>query len=216
MPIYERPVDRGAQRGRFLVGRLVSELRTARRTAGMSQRELARLVRVSHTSIARLERGQSGILTVALAARMAAVLGLKLSATLHPDGDPVRDAAHVALVERLRLRLAAGLRWRTEVPMPIAGDLRAADAVIDGPGVAVLVEAETRLDDLQALERRLNAKQRDLQLARVLLLVADTRHNRRVVADHPPVRARFPISTRAALAALARGRDPGGDAIVFL
>lgn len=167
-------------------------------------------------TIGRIEDGKPGVLTVELAARMAAVLGLQLSASLHPDGDPIRDAAHVALVARLRPRLAPGLRLRTEVPMPIAGDLRGADAVIDGRDVAVLVEAETRIGDLQALERRINAKQRDLRLRCVLLLAADTRHNRHVVADHPQLRSRFPVSTRAALAALARGREPRGDAIVFL
>ncbi len=182
----------------------------------MSQRELARRIHVSHTQIGRVERGQARQLTIELAARIAAVLGLQLSTALYPDGDPVRDTAHVALLERLRKRLGPDLRWRTEVPIPIAGDLRSADAVIDGHGVALLIEAETRIDDLQALERRLSAKQRDLQLARLLLLVADTRHNRRVVAEYPAIRARFPMSTRAALAALAGGRDPGGDSIVFL
>ena len=71
-------------------------------------------------------------------------------------------------------------------------------------------EAETRIGDLQALERRVNAKQRDLRLTTVLLLAADTRHNRRVIADYAQLRSRFPVSTRAALTALAHGREPGG------
>lgn len=100
--------------------------------------------------------------------------------------------------------------------MPLPGDLRSADVVIDGPLVDEMVEAETRLDDLQALERRVRLKQRDLAVRRVILLVADTRHNRAILAAHPELVARFPISTRACLAALRDGRDPGGDAIVVL
>jgi hypothetical protein len=60
------------------------------------------------------------------------------------------------------------------------------------------------------------AKQRDLGIARVILLVADTRHNRAVVLRVPELRRRFPVSTRACLAALDKGRDPGGDALVVL
>jgi hypothetical protein len=113
-------------------------------------------------------------------------------------------------------RLPSALRWRTEVPIPIDGDRRRADAVVDGSGVEAMVEAETRIDDIQALERRLSAKQRDLGIPRVTLLVADTRHNRSVVANNPQLRARFPVTTRVCLGALARGQDPGGDALVFL
>jgi transcriptional regulator with XRE-family HTH domain len=216
MPLYERPVDRGARRGRYLVSRTAAELLTVRRAVGISQRELGRHVRVSHTKIGRVERGAPNQLTIELAAKMAAVLGLQLNVTLHPDGDPVRDAAHLALLERLRARITSNMRWRTEVPVPIEGDRRSADAVVDGQGVRAMIEAETRIDDVQALERRVNAKQRDLGIGRVILLVADTRHNRAVVAQVPALRARFPVSTRACLTALARGHDPGGDALVFL
>jgi hypothetical protein len=79
-----------------------------------------------------------------------------------------------------------------------------------------MVEAETRLHDLQALERRVRIKQRDLGVRRVILLVADTRRNRSVLAAHPELIERFSINTRACLAALRSGRDPGGDAIVLL
>jgi transcriptional regulator with XRE-family HTH domain len=216
MPLYERRVDRGARRGRYLVSRTAAELLTVRRAVGISQRELGRHVRVSHTKIGRVERGAPNQLTIELAAKMAAVLGLQLNVTLHPDGDPVRDAAHLALLERLRARITSNMRWRTEVPVPIEGDRRSADAVVDGQGVRAMIEAETRIDDVQALERRVNAKQRDLGIGRVILLVADTRHNRAVVAQVPALRARFPVSTRACLTALARGHDPGGDALVFL
>jgi hypothetical protein len=112
--------------------------------------------------------------------------------------------------------MPANLRWRSEVPIPIAGDRRSADAVIDGPGVDAMIEAETRIDDVQATERRISSKQRDLGSRRVILLIADTRHNRAVLKGVPELRARFPVSTRACLGALAHSRDPGGDALVIL
>ncbi len=146
---------------------------------------------------------------------ISTALGLDLRIGLFPTGSPVRDAGQLALLERLRPRVASILRWRAEVPVPITGDLRSADVVIDGPDVDVMVEAETRLNDLQALERRVRLKQRDLGARRVLLLVADTRHDRAVLAAHPGVVARFPISPRSCLAALGAGRDPGGDGIVL-
>jgi len=102
------------------------------------------------------------------------------------------------------------------VPIPLAGDWRSADAVIEGPSVRALVEAETRLHDIQAIERRIAAKQRDLILPRCVLLVLDSRYNRDVVAGTPRLRDRFPVGTRAAMTALAMSRDPGGDCLVLL
>jgi transcriptional regulator with XRE-family HTH domain len=215
MPLSERAADRGARRGRQLRSKVVSELINARIAHGVSQRELARQLRVSHTKVCHVEAGRSG-LSIELAARMAAVLGLELNASVHPDGEPVRDKAHLALLERLRRRLPDALRWRTEVTIPITGDRRSADAVIDGFDVAAMVEAETRLGDIQALERGIAGKQRDMQIERVVLLVADTRHNRHVIESVPELSRRFPIGTRACLAAFTRGRDPGGDCLVVL
>ena len=192
------------------------ELRRARFSAGLSQRALGRIVGLSHSAISRLERGELQRVTVERIAVVAAALGLDLRIGLFPSGSPVRDAAHLALIERLRQRVSPGLRWRAEVPVPLPGDLRSADVVIDGASVDAMVEAETRLDDLQALERRIRIKQRDLRTRRLILLIADTRHNRSVLAAHPELVERFPISTRACLAALRDGRDPGGDAIVVL
>lgn len=216
MPIRESAAQRGARRGRALRARTSQGLIDARRASGLSLREVGRRVGVGHDLVARAERGHPAALTIDTVARIAAVLGLQLSVSLHPDGEPVRDKGHLALLGRLRSRLAAALRWRTEVPMPIEGDRRSADALIEGATFEIIVEAETHLDDIQALERGIAGKQRDLGVARIILLVADTRHNRAVIARVPELRRRFPVGTRACLAALAAGRDPGGDGLVIL
>jgi len=177
---------------------------------------VARAVGVSPARIERAERGDPGTLTIDLAARVAPVVGLVLASSLHPDGDPVRDRAHLALLERFRSRLHPTLVWRTEVPMPISGDLRGADGVVEAPFGTILVEAETRVIDIQAVERKSALKQRDIGADRLILLLADTPANRRVIALHPELRARFPVAARNCLAALGRGEDPGGDCLLIL
>jgi transcriptional regulator with XRE-family HTH domain len=215
MPVRETQAEVGARRARLLRARLAHELAAARRGSGLSLREVARRIGVGRSRAAAVERGESPMSIDTLAA-FAAVVGLQLSASLHPAGPPVRDQGHLALLERFRVRLGRGMTWRTEVSIPIAGDRRAADGLITGPGWSILVEGETHLDDVQALVREISLKQRDLAVTRSLLLVSDTRHNRRVVRAEPALAQRFPVPTRAALAALASGRDPGGDALVII
>ena len=100
--------------------------------------------------------------------------------------------------------------------MPITGDARSADALLTGETFRAIVEAETRLADVHATERRLAAKARDLGVDRVILLVLDSRHNRDVIAMTPELSRRFPVGTRDGLWALRRGRDPGGDCLIRL
>jgi transcriptional regulator with XRE-family HTH domain len=219
MAIRESAGARGSRRSRLLVSRTAAALADARRASGLSQREVARQVGIDHRRIARAERGDPTILTIDLAARMGAVLGLQAAVALHPDGEPVRDAGHLALIGRLLDRLGGRTPARLEVPVPIEGDRRSADIVLDidrAKGVEAIVEAETHIDDVQRIERSMAAKQRDLGISRAILLVADTRHNRSVMRDHPGIRARFPVDTRTCLAALRDGRDPGGDCLVIL
>jgi transcriptional regulator with XRE-family HTH domain len=216
MPVRQGPNEIGAARGRFLRQRLSAELRGARLNAGLSLREVAHRLGVSVGRLSRIERAQDGAMTVDLLARFAAVVGLELSANVHPNGDPVRDRAHLGLLARLRRRLHPSLHWRTEVPIPISGDARSADATIGDEGWSAMVEAETRVGDFQLTERKASAKARDLGTLRLILLIADTRHNRSVLRLHPELEERFPVSGRACLRALANGHDPGGDALVVL
>jgi hypothetical protein len=122
------------------------------------------------------------------------------------------------LLERFAARLGPIVTWRTEVPIPLPGDLRNADGVatVTTNDFDAIVEAETRLHDVQETERKLRAKQRDLGTTRAILLVADTRHNRRVIAAVPDLQRQFPVGTRSCLAALKAGRDPGADCLVIL
>jgi transcriptional regulator with XRE-family HTH domain len=182
----------------------------------MSSRDVARQTGVSHTQVIRIERALAPHVDIEVLARLASVLGYELGMGIHPIAAPVRDKAHVSLLGRFAARLHQSIRWRTEVPIPIPGDLRSADGVAQGREFDATIEAETRLDDVQAVVRRLRSKQRDLGTSRAILLLSDTRHNRAVVRAVPDLSQQFPIGTRACLAALVDGEDPGGDCLVIL
>ena len=215
MPSAHRLLDIGTRRGRRLSMRFGDEIRRSRVNADLSQRQLGSLIGLSHATIGRFERAESSpdFLT---AARMCAVLGMELSVGCHPVSSPVRDRAHLDLLELLHQELHSSLHWETEVSIPIPGDLRALDACIIGPNFRSMVEAETHLTDVQATERKIHLKQRDAGMPRVIVLLRGTRHNRRVLVESAGLRRAFPLSTRQVLGALRVGRDPGGDGIVVL
>lgn len=173
---------------------------------------------MSASQVSRIERGLSTRVSIRQISRLLAVVGLELSARAYPAAAPVRDAAHRALLERLRARISPRIAWRYEAPLPIVGDRRAWDAVLSIGNTRVAIEAETRPRDLQALQRRLALKRRDdNQIAAVVLLLADTRHNRRLVRDHDEaLRADLPLAGAAILEALEQGRSPLGSGLVLL
>lgn len=193
------------------------DIRRARLNHDLSQGTAGRSMGMSASAWSRLERGVSPCLPVADLARAAAVVGLDLSVRLYPGGKPVRDQAHLQLLERFRLRLGRGVRWQTEVPLPGRGDRRAWDALACAQEIRTGVEAETRARDSQDLQRRLTLKRRDGRVDHVVLLLSDTRHNRRFVrAAGAGFLADFPVPGPVALERLARAEDPGGSTIVLL
>jgi transcriptional regulator with XRE-family HTH domain len=198
------------------MARLGQEHRLARTGSGLSLREVAAASGASHQQLLRFERAELERVSVAELGAWCAVVGLDLAIRAFPDGDPIRDAGQQRLLARLRVRLHAALHWATEVPLPIENDRRAWDAVIRGGDWRIGVEAETVLVDLQAVERRLSLKQRDGAVDYVILLVADTRRNRRALAAAPAAFAGLRRDARATLRALAAGRDPGGSTILVL
>lgn len=213
----ERPADRGRRNARVALVRLREEIRRARVAAGLSQREVAQAVGVSHAQIGRLERDRIRRPSPDLLGAVCAVVGLRLSLKTYPEGDPIRDRQHTALLERFRRVLHPTLRFRTEIPFPIPGDLRAWDGRVMGTDLLYRVEAETAITDGQALARRLALKARDGGSGRIILLVADTRANREALAAlRPLLRDLLPLDTRAVLHALRRGMDPAGNGIVIL
>jgi transcriptional regulator with XRE-family HTH domain len=213
----ERPADRGARRGRQLLGEVLREFHDARIASGVSQATVGKAMDRSDAWVSWTESGANSSLSIEDASRLLACVGLDLSVRAYPAGRGIRDEAQVTLLAALKARIHRRWEWRTEVPVPIAGDLRAWDVVMHGPDVSIGIEAETRLRDLQAVDRRVMLKLRDSGLDRVILLAADTRTNRSILRAYGDgLRANYPVQSREALAALASGRDPGANALIIL
>jgi transcriptional regulator with XRE-family HTH domain len=217
MSTREARIDRGIRLSRRVLTSIGDELRHARLSAGLSQAVVAVASGLSTTQISRIERAHLPSASFDQVARLASILGLDLSVKFYPAGQPLRDQAHLELIARFRARLGPELVVRTEVPVPIAGDTRAWDIVVYGGPKPIGVEAETRLRDWQALERRIALKARDSGIDRLILLLSATRANRAALGvAQDSLHRTFPVPARVALRALAEGRDPGGSAIIML
>jgi hypothetical protein len=170
---------------------------------------------MSQPVISRIEQAQRGA-TLETVALLCAALGHRLSVKVYPDGTPVRDAGQLRLLSRLREAIHPAWGWATEVLVGTTGDQRAWDVRLAGSGT-VGIDAETRLHDLQALQRRCEAKARDSGVDRIVLLVADTHHNRRVLREQrEALRSTFPLDTKAVMAGLRAGKLPVANGIVVL
>jgi hypothetical protein len=179
--------------------------------------DVGRAIGRSAAWISRAERGLVASIGFDDLIVLSAAVGLKLWATTFPAERAIHDAPQLNLLRRFRARVGEGWRWSFEVIIPIAHDLRAADAVLESGAVRVMVEAFTRLADAQAQLRAVQLKARDLGINRVVIVVAATSVNRRALAEAASViAADFPLGTRATLAALAAGRDPGANGIVVV
>jgi transcriptional regulator with XRE-family HTH domain len=217
MPSRSAPVHDGRRLATRIRRELGDEIRAARVGAGLSQAAVGAAAGMSHAQVGRIERGVVRGLSIDQACRVGLAVGLRLGARLYPDGDPIRDAAQLRLLERLRRRLPSGAGWVTEVPLPIPGDRRAWDAVVHLGSRRAGCEAETRLSDVQALERRLARKARDGGVDVVILVLADTAHNRAVLAAHrESLRGLLPLDGNGVLRALRGGRLPEANGIVLL
>jgi transcriptional regulator with XRE-family HTH domain len=215
MPASERRFVQADRRAALALDNLGRELRRTRVSHGLSQQAVAAASGVQQAEVSRIEAGRRPGATIRTLARLATAVGLELSVRLYPAGEPIRDKAHIALLARFRQAIGESWTWAAEVPLSIPGDKRAWDRILRGAGVVIGVEAETRPTDLQEVQRRIGLKKRDGQVDRVVLVLANTEWNRRLVRLND-LEGAFPIPGRVALKQLAGGRDPGGDAAILI
>jgi len=183
---------------------------------GTSQAALGRAIGVSRHRIGRVERGKAATPSLKYLSRHAALLGLRVSVKLYPIGGAIRDAAQAKYIEKFLARIGHSWRVSLEATLPMPGDLRAIDVLLDGV-IVIAVEVITKLADLQAQLRAAQLKQRDIGAARLVIVVAGTHANRSALADARAILGTsFDLDTRRILAVLADGKDPGRDAIVVL
>lgn len=218
MATRERAGDRGAEEAQKLYDDLRRELRSARRQRGLSLKVAGGRAGLSPWQLGRLERGDLAQPTLDQVCRASRAVGLRTSVKLYPDGTPVRDAGQLALLGRLETLLVPGMTLVREVAVPLPGDLRAWDGRIRDAVRTASIEAEMKLDDIQAISRRIALKQRDDPGAgSIILLVNRTAHNRRILAEHrEALRAQFPLDGAPILRDLRRGRVPPASGVLLL
>jgi hypothetical protein len=217
MSARTNPIHEARRQASWFVAEIGRELRVARVCTGRTQRHIGLTVGRSASRISRIEAGKVQRVSLPELMSIAAAVGLKVWVKCFPGGRRPLDAAQLGLIERFNARLHPSWRRELEAVIPLPGDLRATDELIRIEGCSCAVEAITRFADVQAQVRPARAKQRDIGANRLILLVAGSRSNRRMVQEAGPVlREVFPIGPRVALKALAEGRDPGGDCLILL
>jgi transcriptional regulator with XRE-family HTH domain len=213
VPAASRAFDRGTQLARRHVREIADEFRERRLALGESQGHVADACQMSRVHYGQIENGQVPKLTILEVDRIASVLGLAPSIRLYPAGPAVRDAGQLLRLQAFLDHVRPPLSYRIEVPLPSRDDRtdqRAWDAVLYGGGGRTAIELEMRLRDIQALVRRVDLKRRDDPMDSFLLLVADTRANRRILAEFAGMFVDLPrLRPSAVRAALQSGSHPG-------
>jgi transcriptional regulator with XRE-family HTH domain len=204
-------------RARAVRGEIGAEVRRARLASGLRMTDVGRAIGRSAAWISRAERGLIASIGFDDLIVLGAAVGLKLWATTFPAERAIHDAPQLLLLRRFRARVGEMWRWSFEVVVPIARDQRAADAVMEAAGARIMVEAFTRIADAQAQLRAVQIKARDMGISRVVIVVAATKANRRAMSEAATMlAAEFPLGSRATLAALVAGRDPGANGTVLI
>lgn len=172
---------------------------------------------MSHAQFGRIERALLRHVTLDQLCRACSAVGLRLTARAMPGGGATVDAGQLGILARFRLLLPPATPFDTEVPLPIPGDLRAWDGAFRLQGVLIAAEAEGRLHDLQAQQRRWRLKLRDGGVDLLILAIADTRWNRAVLDEQrETLRATFPLDGRQLRPLLRAGRAPDANGIIVL
>ena len=196
------------------------DLRESRLRAGLTLEDVGNAIDVSPATIWRTERAIGPGPRPHLLAKHADAVGLRARFMLYPADDPLRDGPQVRLIRDFRDAVGSALPMDLERPVvTVAGssDRRAFDAIINLPGCQCAVECYTRFHDCQAQLRSALIKQRDAQVARLVIVVRGSRANRAAVgAAYDLIRLNFPLGTRAVVGALRAGRDPGANGLVFI
>lgn len=201
-----------------MLRRLVGELRLARQAAGVSQEALAKELGCAQSEVSRLERFEFGAVPLVRLSETASLLGLQLSAGLHPFGDAVRDAGQQRAAGRFVQHVAAPpyVIFR-EALLPLPGDRRAWDLLLRLGTLRIGVEVETRIRDVQVLVRRIRERERDGGVDEIVIVLADTAHNRRTVGQlREALGPRYATRSGLILAALRAGAALPGSGIILV
>ena len=198
------------------------ELALACAVAGVTQRELAKRLSVSQTSVSRLLNGSS-VLRIDLADEIARACGHRLVLKVAPgNGIGLRDSGQLGIAQCIQREAGPPWRPRLEVQVGTGLDRRAIDLVLLQPDEIVAIEIERWLRDLQAqlragLLKRGELAERMGATVRFILALPDTTAMRRMIAPYQDLLdATLPISSRTAWARIRSGQPIGGDALLWV
>ncbi len=216
MPIRHAALHQASTRATRALGETIDNLILHRRQASLSQAVVAHALGVSRSALAAWEQRRVEP-TYTQLCRWGAIVGLDISLRSFIGGDPLRDAGQLRLLERFGRLIGPGWTWQAEVPITTdPRDRRAFDAIIRAGPARAAVEGVVRLLDAQGQTRPIVAKQEAAGIGCVILVLADSRHNRMAVASAEPTLApAFPIRPRPALTILRAGGVPDQNAFVF-
>jgi len=170
----------------------------------------------SPTSYRRLESGEVAA-SLPDFAGAAALVGLELSASFYPAGQPIRDKGHQALIRRIRTVIAPRAAVFAEAPFPGFHDLRSWDLLVRIGDQRIGIEAETRIRDLQQLVRHMRERVRDGGVDIVVLFLADTRFNRALITElRLALGSNFTGRPKDVIDCLREGRALAGGAVVLI
>lgn len=205
----------------MLIARSLTELRQTRVRAGVSQEQLASDLGISQGAYSRIETGRLGDVGVIAISQIASVLGYEVSVGLHPIGDPVRDKGQLACGRRFGALLSDRWRVTDETLLPGAGEQRAWDKLLRltdaAPRYQVGADIESRVWDIQAIVRRTRARERDGQVDHILIVLADSAHNRRIADElRRALGADYATGSRRIMAALRKGERLSGSGVVLV
>jgi transcriptional regulator with XRE-family HTH domain len=219
MTSAERSYERARRRALRILTELGDEIHTARLMAGASQTSVATAARLSRSTVSRIEAAKLLHVSVLEAVVLADAVGLDVSFKAYPGRSPTRDTAQAKRLQSLLGHVGRPLRHATEVPLPRregAPEQRAWDAMLYAPDGETGVELEQRLYDIQAQMRRILLKWRDSGAERLLLVIADTDANRRVLRTFPEYFSSLPRLKRSTvIAQLEAGVRPETGYVLF-
>jgi DNA-binding XRE family transcriptional regulator len=204
---------------REMAQRIGEEVMLSRVGLGLSNRAAARLAGVAPHTQEKVEAGDPTV-QIDTACRVAAGVGLRTWGRTFPASEPsLRDTGQLETADWLKS--IAHNSYASAVELAL-GNLRSADLVLLGPTEIIDVEIERLLEDFQ-LQTRIQREKREALAAmhqrpvRLVLAIADTDRNRRVVRPHGAlIRAEFPAGTREVTAAIRSGKPLGRDGILWV
>lgn len=175
---------------------------------------------VSWSTVARVERGD---LSVGLATMCAIgeAVGLDVVVKVYEGRRPsLRDTGQLSIVERLCAE--ASPAWQPAVELLVGQHGEAIDTAFFAPREIIASEVETLAADFQGQYRRGDRKRqllagRHQRPVRLVVVVEDTRRNRRALEPHLEfVRSVLPAGSREILRALRTGVPLGRDGLLWL